>query len=819
MERLFRFSVGRLALSAASTLVLPVSVLAQSITLTSPLSPLEIAEGDDFFTDVLNDPIDFDKRRDFLWEESFDESSISVTGDWTGAYNGENSRAGYVFPFFQGLPGALNLGRTGANFQVDTSKYDLVTYRDTVSVRDSDLTDGNNKRAKRALYWTNEVAFPVAGTEDFVVANDAFRAPVGLFLPFADATALMPIFPLGDFAAWTAADVYGLRIDSATQAAAGETVSYDWVRLSDADSTTDIALSWQTADLPATPHPKTVHVYLDDNNTGYDGTLLAVWGVQPGAANPSNGRFYNMPESDGVYNLPGAALPPGEHYFYLEVYTGGGATEADYQLLATSGYSAKVTVNAKPRVTITSPSALSGPDYADDILANPWDMASSADVANLDKPMFQKNFQNEVFENGYFRAEAIIPAESPEQIQSDSQVWLTISELQPIDTAKYRYFSYQMSLDETGYGNISDKVANGWVARVTWWNNGIALDGGQTNDILTYEGVNTYTIDLAGDNVLENEGNALVPWQTNPTISNMRIDTSEVDQPTYFNIYDVKLTGKPAPTRDGFFTVAFDLTDFEGDAVSVQVFRDTDAQGADGVALADPQVLPPGSHDIIINTAGLGPSDIYIYVVADDGTNQTTTYSEVPITFAYTQGGSTSPPSAPAITSTAPSPGSLSFTLAKGDPGDIVSVYTVACSLPGGDPLEASEATATVVLSGLADGTTYTCYPSASNGSGISPQGEPVMVQPGLDSDGDGVIDINDAFPFDPTETSDADGDGLGANQEAELGTDPDNPDSDGDGLTDGEEVAEGSDPLDADDPPASSGLPIWLLLEAVPGQ
>ena len=49
----------------------------------------------------------------------------------------------------------------------------------------------------------------MAGTEDFVVANDAFRAPAGLFLPFADATALMPIFPLADFAAWTAADVYG----------------------------------------------------------------------------------------------------------------------------------------------------------------------------------------------------------------------------------------------------------------------------------------------------------------------------------------------------------------------------------------------------------------------------------------------------------------------------------------------------------------------------------------------------------------------------------------------------------------------------------
>ena len=41
-------------------------VSAQSITLTNPVTPVEIAEGDDFFTDVLEDPIDFDKRQEVV---------------------------------------------------------------------------------------------------------------------------------------------------------------------------------------------------------------------------------------------------------------------------------------------------------------------------------------------------------------------------------------------------------------------------------------------------------------------------------------------------------------------------------------------------------------------------------------------------------------------------------------------------------------------------------------------------------------------------------------------------------------------------------
>lgn len=59
-----------------------------------------------------------------------------------------------------------------------------------------------------------------------------------------------------------------------------------------------------------------------------------------------------------------------------------------------------------------------------------------------------------------------------------------------------------------------------------------------------------------------------------------------------------------------------------------------------------------------------------------------------------------------------------------------------------------------------------------------------------IDTDGDGVRDLDDAFPDDATEWSDFDGDGIGDN--ADL-------DDDNDGLLDEEELEGGTDPLNSD--------------------
>jgi hypothetical protein len=63
----------------------------------------------------------------------------------------------------------------------------------------------------------------------------------------------------------------------------------------------------------------------------------------------------------------------------------------------------------------------------------------------------------------------------------------------------------------------------------------------------------------------------------------------------------------------------------------------------------------------------------------------------------------------------------------------------------------------------------------------------------GIDSDGDGVPDTQDAFPFDPTEDTDTDGDGTGNNADS---------DDDGDGFSDSTELALGYDPLNMLDAP-----------------
>ena len=54
-----------------------------------------------------------------------------------------------------------------------------------------------------------------------------------------------------------------------------------------------------------------------------------------------------------------------------------------------------------------------------------------------------------------------------------------------------------------------------------------------------------------------------------------------------------------------------------------------------------------------------------------------------------------------------------------------------------------------------------------------------------LDTDGDGVPDFEDDFPFDPTETTDTDGDGIGDNSDAFVDDPNEWADTDGDGIGD----------------------------------
>lgn len=139
--------------------------------------------------------------------------------------------------------------------------------------------------------------------------------------------------------------------------------------------------------------------------------------------------------------------------------------------------------------------------------------------------------------------------------------------------------------------------------------------------------------------------------------------------------------------------------------------------------------------------------------------------------------------------------------------------YELVSDGPTAVTVTATGTTSPIVVPDLIAGATYQCSVAAVAGTQESASSSSGTITAG-DRDGDGVLDYDDAFPNDPTETTDTDGEGLGDNLEGTLGTDPENPDTDGDGYTDYEEYVDGTDPLDDGDP-GSGGLPIWLLYEA----
>ena len=427
-----------------------------------------------------------------------------------------------------------------------------------------------------------------------------------------------------------------LRLDSSTGAPAGTSVNYQWFRLADPSSGEEISINWTTTNVPrpdASIVPR-VNIYLDSDDNGYDGAYLATA--------PQSGDGFVRPEYDsGAFTLNTAILPPGDYFIYLELYDNANGDT----LLAQSQYSARIRITSKPEVEILAPSMTSGPDYAEVMLNNPWDMTSSADIVNLSRTMAERNFQNASFQDGYFSAEAIIPDEVQGiQLESDSQIWLNTSPLVPIDTQKFRYLTYQMALSEEGYGNISDKVGNdgGWISRIVWWNEGIAEDGSATKGNVIYEGIQSYSVDLATDGVLAVDDSypAQSGWQGNATVSNFRLDTTEVNDPTFFYVYDVKLTAKPAPTSEDVYEVVLDLTDIDSESITLSIYSDQDNLGQDGILRFGPEQVNQGLQRITLDTSGWSLEDTFIYVVgADSEGNQSVTYSEVPLTFDYQDDG------------------------------------------------------------------------------------------------------------------------------------------------------------------------------------
>ena len=587
-------------------MILTVPTYAQSpqITLTAPVLNTNVNEGDDFFTTEMNNRIDFDKRRDFMWEERYDENTVNATnGTWSAT---NLSKGAYVFPLFHGFVGVINMGETGDNFPLNSSKYTLYSSYNTLS-----------SRTTKTMYWTKTQNWP-DGSMSIAASRDGIYTP-NVFIPHPNGSSVVDVYDLTVYPDWSN-EITGIRVDPSTLGEAGTQLQYDWIRVSDPNSAPVVKIKWSSENTVGSK--PAVNIFMDDNNSGHDGAFIGrVSFTQTGST------------TLGEYDLKTAMLPPGDYYFYVELKN----NKATDQTLATSGYSAKLTVNGKPRIKITTPSYTSGVDYAASIVDNPWDMNDDADIVNDYGPVSSNNFINPVYANGTFCAVATNPNPGS-QPHSDVRVLFNIDQNNPIETNKFRYLTYEMEVDESNYGNISDKVMDGWVTRAVWYNTSISADGSVTQGHLTYEGRNTYTIDLHQAGILDlNAGlPANTGWQGNNFLENLRIDPLENTVNTKFYLYDVKLTAEPK-VMDDTYTIEYESYDHESQSGTVSFYYDTDKIGFNGTLIGTQNVNLGNSGTYTFSTSGINNGSYFIYAsVTDASGNNFKFYADVPLIFDKT---------------------------------------------------------------------------------------------------------------------------------------------------------------------------------------
>lgn len=561
---------------------------AQSITITSPSTNAVYGEADDFATQELQNPWDMEERRDIGWEEAYVGSSVeAVNGIWRGT---NETSAAYIFPLFGGFAGDgkiespngdLEVPRLGINHRIETSKYThlSIKYKHT----DPNYITAYWKNDEEGVRWPigeNFVNFPAKSMD----LSDTWNVRV-LSLAGNDGETWSDD-PQSSTGSWTG-DVMTFRIDPSFDDQAGDFTEIDWIRLFDPTTSPEITFTWNYTGMSNDQFV----LYADTNSSNFDGFPVHISDQTVTGAGSANQTF----------NL--GALPPGTYYFYVATADGS----------IRSGYSARIIIDGAPTGYFIAPSKISGRDYAVKEVGNIWDMNDTSDVPNLNTtlwPQDWRQFVNPQFSDGVFSASAEPAYEG--RTESDAQVHLNVNSANPIDTRLYRYLTYTMEIDPSGFTHISDKVKRGWVARAAWWDTSFAVDHGSSRFHVVYEGMNTYTIDL-WDPDMRRFGRE---WLENPQIRNLRIDPLETDQFTTFRIDSAMLTAEPRTSNERY-RIIWNIEDDTIGPVTVDLYWDNDDSGFDGTLIAS-RAMNKGSQSTVWDTSDLDDTPKYIYLVVTD---------------------------------------------------------------------------------------------------------------------------------------------------------------------------------------------------------
>ena len=604
----------------------------QTILLTSPRTNVSVAAGDEYATDYAGNAWDMKQVRDIPFDLNFSEPTVA-NNEWSGTFL---SAGAAFYPLWRGFSTATTTSYPyyadgcmplGALKPVDTAKYSRMSMRLSLNKAD---------RSSLWVIWTtniHEVEQAAKGSMGFVDGDycmpDESGNPRSQMYPdgyriydFGFTTEDFFINKVRDpsagfnlYGSWSG-NVYGFLAHPTLNGASGTAVKVNWIRLYNPATSPKLRFTWNTTGVSASDdYLYSIQLWVDSDNSGYDGELFAT-----------------CLKNNGAYEINTAALPPGNYYFYLKLVA---RDYTEWTELAHSVYSACVTVTHQPSIEFSAPTYTSGDDYATVELGNPWDMKDSSDIY---EPLYISNIS---FQNGVMIATADAPI--PPATESDAQFYLNTrlnGEWKPIDSTKYHYLTFRIMVDRTGYTNINDWVARGWLSRAVWFNEGIPIDGSEAQGIPLYENWHSYTVDLSDRALLttENPYPAQVGWRELGSVKRFRFDPLEVIQATAFGIEDVKLCADNRSVNNRY-TISWTATDSDSDSLSVALYYGS-LSGDEFIGAPIGTVTQsPGSGSYVWDTSGVRAGSYYIKAVVSDGTNSCSKVSQAPVIVGGSGGG------------------------------------------------------------------------------------------------------------------------------------------------------------------------------------
>lgn len=556
-----------------------------------------IAEGDDFATTILGLPWDMDSSPypDFpTVMHGFGRGSFTISG---GVWNGTtttNDPGVFIHP--TGL--AQPVMKDGSRFPIDTSEYRLLSFR---------VYSSHSGYAQ--VFWFYDSTYTKFAGSNFIQVSSGWHTYV------VDLATIGINTSHGGATGWNGS-VKGLRIDPVSSGS-GVNIRFDWIRLTPLGTSYTYQITWSASGA------SNVVLYLDNDSSGCDGTRISNnrsassgsfnWGASVEYEEPS--RPYAMPSS----------FEPGAYFVYA-ILDGepGTCTYSPGSLM----------INQAPIVEFAKPSRITGQDYATVVAGNPWDMNGPPDVASTGHLSWSQ------YSGGVFHGTS--------DSSGDPGLTLNVTSLIPSSSSlhsnPYKCLTFRMSLDGT------QDIGAGWVARAFWWGPSGPGGAGCTLDIVVYEGVQTYTLDLSQALL------AYGPTWTSNDWTTFRIDPHEVSAPVTFHLDDVLLTRNDV--SGDLFVVSWTLdNNEESDTVTTKLYYDTDTDWDNGktfIVQLPSGAFPPlvGPHSVYVpfatknytgstahqyswNTGGVPPGTYYIWIQVADGHSTTRWVSESPVMITH----------------------------------------------------------------------------------------------------------------------------------------------------------------------------------------